>query len=99
MPIPKKIADAPSLFAGLDLFYIAFWELTTCRELGYGSIGPINWLTVHEYCKYNGIEDEQREDMFYFIGKMDEVYLEHTAARNKKKHDEAAAAAKAKGEK
>lgn len=51
-------------------------DLTSCRGTGYGTEGPISWLAVNEYADAKGFEDEQREDLFYFIGKLDLVYLE-----------------------
>lgn len=41
----------------------------------YGSEGPISWLTIHEYANAKGFEDEQREDLFFFMGRMDAAYL------------------------
>ncbi len=61
---------------GLGLFYAAFWELNSCRSQGYAE-GPIGWLTMHEYCVVNEIEGEQREDLFYFVQKMDSAYLDY----------------------
>lgn len=75
MPVPDKIKNAPMLYAGLDLFYIAFMDLTTCRQLGYGTVGPIDWLTIHHYCAVYGLVGEQREDMFFFISQMDGEFL------------------------
>lgn len=81
MPIPEKFLNAPELTAGLGLFYAAFMDLTSCRALGYGVLGPIDWLTINEYCKANKIKGIQREDTFFFISKMDEVYLKWTNSK------------------
>lgn len=83
MPIPDKIKNAPMLYAGLDLFYIAFMDLTTCRQLGYGAVGPIDWLSVHYYCEAYGLKGEQREDMFFFVSQMDGEYLKWSANHKK----------------
>lgn len=58
------------------LYYVAFMDLTTCRGTGYGTEGPISWLSTNEYADAKGFEDEQRDDLFYFIGRMDAVYLD-----------------------
>lgn len=55
---------------------MAFLDLTTCRGQGYGTEGPISWLTIDEYAERNGIEGEQREDLFYHTQKLDASYLE-----------------------
>jgi hypothetical protein len=67
------------------MFYAAFMDMTSCRELGYGQIGPVNWLTVQRYCEVYGIAGEQREDMFYFVNKMDREYLNWLDKKRKRK--------------
>lgn len=59
------------------LYYIAFMDLTSCRGTGYGTEGPISWLSTHTYADAKGFEGEQREDLFYFVGKLDMAYLDH----------------------
>jgi hypothetical protein len=68
---------------GLNLFYMAFLDLTSCRALGYAQ-GPIPWLAIHHYCEAHGIEDEQREDVFYHVARLDKVYLDWSAEKAKK---------------
>lgn len=72
---PDSIQNAPDLWFGLNLFYTAFMDLTSCRTLGYAQ-GPIPWLAIHEYCEAHGIEDELREDMFYHVARLDKAYLD-----------------------
>lgn len=83
MPLPPKIANAPEVQFGLHLYYLAFMDLTSCRGTGYGTEGPISWLAVNAYADAKEIVDEQREDLFYFVGKMDLVYLNHKAQKIK----------------
>lgn len=80
MPLPKAIADAPELELGLDLFYLAFMDLTTCRSMGFGE-GPIPWSAVRDYCDEMELEGDQREDMFNHIRMMDTTYLNHRASK------------------
>lgn len=81
--MPSKIANAPELFVGLELYYLGFLDLTSCRGQSYGTEGPISWITMHEYCFVHGIEGEQREDFFYHISRMDSAYLEFKASKLK----------------
>lgn len=81
-PYPDAIANAPEMGPGLNLFYIAFLDLTSCRTLGY-SQGPIPWLAIHHYCEAHEIEGEQREDVFYHVARLDKAYLDHTAEKMK----------------
>lgn len=84
MPIPEKIKNAPELHVGLDLFYLAFLDLNGCRSLGYGMVGPIDWLTINTYCEVYGLVGEQREDMFFFVSKMDAAYQEFSRSKQPK---------------
>lgn len=60
---------------GLELFYGAFMDLTTCRGTGYGTEGPIPWTVVRQWADIHGLDEEQIEDLEYFIPRMDEAYL------------------------
>jgi hypothetical protein len=60
---------------GLELYYIAFLELSTCRAFGM-SEGPIPWTAIQEYCLVNEIEGEQKEDLLVIIRDMDSCYID-----------------------
>lgn len=80
---PDAIQNAPELDPGNNLFYVAFLDLTSCRTLGYAQ-GPIPWLAIHHYCEAHGIEDEQREDIFYHVSRLDKVYLDWSTENTKR---------------
>jgi hypothetical protein len=82
--LPDRLANAPEVRDGLQLFYLAFLELTTCRGLGYASAGPVPWMAVDRYCERHEITGEQCEDMHYFVAKMDEAYLKWQRAKSPK---------------
>jgi hypothetical protein len=73
--LPRRIRDAPQLDIGLELYYQAFWDLTTCRPSGY-SVGPIPWSSIKEYSELCELDPEQVEDLFVFIRIMDNAYLD-----------------------
>lgn len=83
-PYPDSIANAPELHPGLNLFYTAFLDLTSCRALGT-SQGPISWLSIHYYCEANEIDGEQREDVFFHVTRLDKVYLDWATKQLKAK--------------
>lgn len=83
LPLPDKIANAPEIYFGLELFYLAFMDLTSCRGSGYGTEGPISWLAINQYADAKEFEEEQREDLFYFIQKLDAIYLGHKTQKLK----------------
>lgn len=76
-PPPARIANAPDLLPGLELFYLAFMDLTSCRGQGYGTEGPISWLTIDDYAARCGYLGEQREDLIYHMQRMDAEYLKY----------------------
>ncbi len=61
---------------GLELYYIAFQDLMSSREVGMG-LGPITWKTVQDYCTIKGLDEDQTEQMHYHIKKMDLFYMQH----------------------
>lgn len=77
-PPPPKIANAPELQLGLDLYYMAFWELTTCRQLGMG-LGPIDWLSTQHYGISMGLDEDQMEELHYYVSAMDDFYMKHNS--------------------
>jgi hypothetical protein len=83
LPLPDKIRNAPQLFLGLELFYGAFLDLCTCRS-GFGD-GPISWKSVEEYCMISEFSVDQKDDLHYFITKMDEEYLKWRQRQDGKK--------------
>lgn len=93
VPLPQAIANAPELELGLDLFYIAFMDLTTCRAMGMVE-GPIPWTAVQSYCDELLLEGDQRDDMFYHIREMDGAYLKHKSGKVAKAEPDKAGARK-----
>jgi hypothetical protein len=76
LPFPEKIANAPELIAGLELYYLGFIELSDSRQIGM-AIGPISWQTVRDYCQSISLCEEQTEAMHHHIKEMDGVFLEY----------------------
>lgn len=74
MPLPKKIQDAPELRLGLELYFGAFFDLNTCRQIGMG-LAPIPWNCIKDYAQAYEFDESQTDDLFYFIRKMDHEYL------------------------
>lgn len=79
--MPKRIANAPELRIGLEIYYAAFLDLISDRA-GMGD-GPISWLVINEYAKRHHLDDEQAEDLYYYLSALDETYLGHVKQKNK----------------
>ena len=80
LPFPDKIANAPELISGLELYYLAFFELTDSRQIGM-ALGTIPWKVIHDYCVANELSEDQREEMHHHIRAMDSAYLEHNRGK------------------
>lgn len=81
--LPDRIANAPELINGLELYFQAFLDLDGERETGM-SVGPIPWSKVKEYAKFYEFSDEQTEDLFFFIRKMDAAHIKRLNSKQKK---------------
>lgn len=81
LPLPKGIARAPELFQGLEVYLVAFWDLTTTRNNGMGLV-PISWSAVHAYSEASGLD---LDDLLYFIRALDQAYLAYKAEQGAKK--------------
>lgn len=70
--------NAPSLNQGLALFWRAFEQLTSCRQLGM-SAGPIPWTAIRMWCEENTVVGRQRWRVFNHVRAMDNAYLKYLA--------------------
>lgn len=82
--IPNAIANAPQLKGGLELYLNAFFDLDSERHHGMGAM-PIPFSSIILYADFFGFENEQKEDLFFFIKKMDAVQLERVRIAQKAK--------------
>jgi len=81
--LPKAIANAPVLLTGLELWFVAFNELSSCRQIGM-SMGPIPWTAMSEYADRNEFVGEQREDLFRHMNALDSWFLDYHMKKAKK---------------
>lgn len=72
--LPEKVANAPELLTGLEMYFVAFTRLNTCRQIGF-SFGPIPWTAIREYAFDLGLDDEGFDKFLIVIQEMDSVYL------------------------
>jgi len=82
-PLPEAIRDAPEVPLGLGLFFSGFLDLNDERSIGF-SEGPIPRRAMREYCEEHDLQDEVREDFFYYTKMLDQVYLKHQTAKHAK---------------
>ena len=71
-PLPDAIRNAPELGLGLDFFYQAFLDLNRDRT-GMGD-GPIAWTTIEEYGRLSGLDEDDRDDLHFFVELLDSEF-------------------------
>jgi hypothetical protein len=80
VPLPDKIANAPTLFEGLGFFYNAFFELLTCRT----SNNVIPYMAIEEYANINEIEGQMKTDLHFFVRQLDNTYSDYQDKKRKR---------------
>lgn len=82
-PLPDRIKNAPDLICGLELFFAAYQELETERQIGFG-LGPIPFTAILKYVEFYQLEKEQADDLIYFVRKLDTHFMIEQAKKAKK---------------
>lgn len=81
-PLPDRIANAPELEIGLILYLQAFFDLDSERSHGNG-LAPIPWSAIVNYANAFDFDEEQREDLVYFVKQLDKEHLDRMAKKQK----------------
>ena len=77
-PIPKSILEAPVPEDSYQVrVFQAFEQLSTCRQVVLGAVGPIPWSAIDQYAQRMGIEDDEiaYDDFVWIIQQLDELFL------------------------
>ena len=82
-PIPERIANAPELWPGLELCWIAFSRLDSGRTTGFGA-SKISWMQIEEYCDRIKLFGPERDIMHHHIRVMDAAFLKASKAKQTK---------------
>jgi hypothetical protein len=83
LPLPDKIANAPSLHSWNELWFSCFSDLNTSRTMGM-SLGPISWITIAQWALAMDIHGEQLDDLFYHVEHLDDAYMKHQRTKTSK---------------
>lgn len=72
--VPNKIANAPSLCLGLQIYLDAWFDLNSCRPAGMNE-GPIPWTQVEDYGRSMELSQDTLDDLHHHIREMDMEYF------------------------
>lgn len=81
--MPDRIVNAPELRIGLQLYLQAFFDLDSERTHAFNPT-PIPWTAIKEYATAHELDEEQTDDLFYFVKRMDNEHLNRLQAKIKK---------------
>lgn len=81
-PLPERIANAPELRMGLQLYIQAFFDLDSERSHTMGLVA-IPWSSINAYAKAFEFDEEQTECLFFFIRRLDASHLKRLEAKGK----------------
>lgn len=81
-PLPDRIANAPELETGLQLFLQAFFDLDSERSHASG-LTPIPWTSISAYAMAFEFDEEQTEDLYFFVRRLDSEHLKRLEAKQK----------------
>lgn len=83
-PLPDRIANAPELIIGLQLYLIAFFDLDSERDNSM-SLRRIPWSAIDRYATRYEFDSEQYDDLHYFIREMDTEHLKRLKSKQQNK--------------
>ena len=83
-PLPDRIANAPVLHQGLELYLDAFFDLDSDRQVGQALL-PIPWSSVIRFAEVYELDNEQRDDLLFFIRCMDNAHIDRVNKKNARK--------------
>jgi len=88
-PVPDEFTDKPELYKGLELYFFAFFDLITEKPSSEVGLGKIPWSSKYRYgYTYLQLEDEDLEDFFYVLNKVENAYDDIQMANHKKQKEE-----------
>lgn len=82
--IPDRIANAPELEMGLQLYLQAFFDLDSERSHAMAPTA-IPWTSIAAYARAFEFDEEQTEDLFFQIRRMDAEHLKRISSKSKAK--------------
>jgi hypothetical protein len=78
------VENAPELLDGLELYWLAYAELSTCRPLSMSGVSPIPWTALAQYAQFHALDYDQFCDLVYFARELDTEYKKWADKRDTK---------------
>ena len=96
MPIPEPLRDPPIIPEGLEIFWVAYCEISTDRPMGFGA-APIPWSSTQRWGEVHALDTVQMDLLHTHLRAMDSGFLAYYEEKEKKKKDSKLGKPKRKG--
>mgnify|MGYP000049994549 CR=1 FL=1 len=84
-PIPEELLDTPTLMQGLELYYFAYFDLSSEKSTGFG-VGRIPWTAKFKYAReYLELEGQDLDDFMYLINKLEMAHEDWSSSKREAK--------------
>lgn len=83
-PLPDKVANAPQLLTGLDIYWDAYVALSTCRPPAFAGVMPIPWASVDAYARAQDFDEEQHYRLWYCVSMMDKEFTRYVKSKEER---------------
>jgi hypothetical protein len=81
--LPKFLEDEPIINDGLEFYLIAYFDLGTTRQVGFG-MAPISYFSIRDYARDYGIESQDDFENFEsYIRELEKVEFKIVERRQK----------------
>lgn len=74
---------APEIDEGLAVYWMAFWDLSSCRT----DAGMIPWTAVQLWANTYDLDEEVTEELHFLIREMDNVFIKFSRTKAKLSRD------------
>lgn len=86
-PFPEWYLDFPEILPGEEFYLIAFWTLSTERQVSQGALGRIPWSRAMNYAVKKGVAPDMLDAFWQIVSTLDAAYLEGQRTEYKKTMD------------
>lgn len=87
--LPDRVLNAPRLYPELEVYWLAFTHLNTCRPPAFEGVCPIPLTAVLQYASFKGFNHEQAEELDFLVSRMDIEYMRWVEQKHKRERDSA----------
>lgn len=85
MPVPEPLRDPPEIEQGLEIYWVAYAEVSTDRPMGFGA-APIPWTAIQRWGEVHELNEDQMTLLHTFLRSMDAEFMAYYEEKEKRKN-------------